>query len=85
MKNKCPFPSLALLALLILGHESSVFAQNTAFTYQGHILDNGTNFTGIGQFKFALVTSTNFNHQAMATANLGGVSPNFFVSGCTPQ
>jgi Chaperone of endosialidase len=47
----------------------SVAAQNTAFTYQGHVTDNGTNFNGTGQFQFALVTSTNFNHQALATAN----------------
>ena len=45
--------------------------------------DNGTNFNGTGQFKLALVTSTNFNHQATATANLGGVSPNYFISYCT--
>src|SRR5580704_7273748 len=47
-------------------------AQSTMFTYQGRVTDNGTNFTGTGQFKFALVTSTNFNHQATATANLSG-------------
>ena len=38
------------------------------FTYQGRVLDNGTNFTGMGQFKFALVTSTNTSRQATATA-----------------
>jgi endosialidase-like protein len=47
-------------------------AQSTVFTYQGRVLDNGTNFTGTGRFKFALVTSTNANHTAMATANISG-------------
>lgn len=37
-------------------------AQNTAFTYQGRIRSGNTDFNGIGQFKFALVTSTNANH-----------------------
>ena len=59
-----------------------VHAQNTIFTYQGRVLDNGTNFTGAGQFKFALVTSTNAAG-ATATANMGGVSPNEFVSSCS--
>ena len=31
---------------------------------------------------FALVTSTNANHQAAATAVMGGVDPNQFVSSC---
>jgi len=44
-------------------------AQNALFTYQGRVTSNGTNFSGVGQFKFALVTSTNANHQATATAN----------------
>jgi hypothetical protein len=58
-----------IIALAVFAVISNVTAQNTAFTYQGRITDNGTNFTGAGQFKFALVTSTNFNHQATATAN----------------
>jgi hypothetical protein len=41
--------------------------------------DNGTNFTGTGQFQFALVTSTNTSVQATATGNMGGSSPNEFV------
>ena len=31
------------------------FAQNAVFTYQGLVNDQGTNFTGAGQFEFALV------------------------------
>jgi hypothetical protein len=76
-----------LVALTLLSSHKILLAtagaQGTTFTYQGHILDKGTNFTGIGEFKFALVTSTNFNHQARATANMGGISPNQFVSGCS--
>lgn len=80
MKCKLPF----LFVILFLSTRIiSATAQSTVFTYQGHITDNGTNFSGTGQFQFALVTSTNFNHQAIATANLGGVSPNYFVSSCT--
>jgi hypothetical protein len=46
-----------------------VHAQNAVFTYQGRITANGTSFTGPGQFKFALVTSTNASRTATATAN----------------
>ncbi len=45
-------------------------AQTTVFTYQGCVLDGGTNFNGTGQFQFALVTSTNANHTATATASI---------------
>jgi len=69
MKNKTPN---LLLALAIFAGINYVAAQNTEFTYQGRVTDNGTNFTGTGQFKFALVTSTNYNHVATATANLSG-------------
>lgn len=54
--DKLPAVLLLLLAVLDL-RPSGAFAQGTTFTYQGHILDNATNFTGTGQFKFALVTS----------------------------
>jgi hypothetical protein len=51
---------IALTSLAILSSQlSSLRAQSTAFTYQGRVMDNGTNFSGAGQFKFALVTSTN--------------------------
>ncbi|HEY1788214.1 MAG TPA: tail fiber domain-containing protein [Verrucomicrobiae bacterium] len=48
---------------------STAQAQNTIFTYQGQVLDSGAPFTGIGQFQFALVTSTNASQTATATAN----------------
>ncbi|HEY1719134.1 MAG TPA: tail fiber domain-containing protein [Verrucomicrobiae bacterium] len=59
---------------------STARAQGTAFTYQGRVTDNGTNFTGAGQFEFALVTSTNTSSTATATANApsGG-----FITGYT--
>jgi hypothetical protein len=60
-----------------------VVAQGTAFTYQGRVVDNDTNFTGLGLFKFGLVTNTGTNQPATATALMGGVSPNEFVSSCT--
>lgn len=60
--------STVLLALAAwissVGH---VHAQSTMFTYSGRVLSGGLSFNGAGQFKFALVTSTNFNHQARAT------------------
>lgn len=62
---------LSLLAIC-LGNAPLALAQNTVISYQGRVLDNGTNFNGIGQFKFALVTSTNFNRQATATATISG-------------
>lgn len=60
--------ALALLAFIILNSQcSTALAQNTLFTYQGRVLANGTNFTGAGQFQFALVTSTNLHQTATAT------------------
>jgi hypothetical protein len=74
------FPWLALLALAAMDSQlSTVVAQNTLVTYQGRVLDNGTNFNGTGQFEFALVTSTNTSTQATATAVMGGASPYEFV------
>jgi hypothetical protein len=45
-------------------------AQNTTFTYQGHVLTNGVGFAGTGQFEFALVTSANTNSTATAVASI---------------
>jgi len=70
--------SLMLLVLSILNFQlSTARAQNTVVTYQGRITDNGTNFTGTGQFKFALVTSSYPGYgsgvqTATATANVSG-------------
>lgn len=72
----------AAVSLLSFG-ENLVCGQNTVFTYQGRLTDNGTNFTGTGQFKFALVTSTNGSQQATATATVtsGFVTSITVVSG----
>ena len=72
----------ALFALLLtLGSQLTLAsAQETSFTYQGKVTDNGTNFNGTGLFKFALVTSTNISSQAIATANMGNSSPNEYVA-----
>jgi hypothetical protein len=51
----------AAATLFILNPPSIAMAQGTVFTYQGHVTDNGTNFNGSGQFKFALVTASNAN------------------------
>jgi hypothetical protein len=66
--------TLALPVLLstLNSQLSTCFAQSTAFTYQGRVTDSGTNFTGAGQFQFALVTGTNANHAATATAEAPG-------------
>jgi hypothetical protein len=64
---------LNLLCLLTLFSSlSSQLAQAAVVAYQGRVTSNGTNFTGTGQFKVALVTSTNNSHTASATANLSG-------------
>jgi hypothetical protein len=69
MKTKFHLSFILLGLLLGLNH---VAAQDSLITYQGLVMDNGSNFNGAGQFQFALVTSTNFNQQATATANLSG-------------
>src|SRR3569833_3724567 len=56
----------------LLAFVGKTAAQNTLVTYQGHLLDSGTPYNGIGQFQFALVTSTNLNPPATATASLSG-------------
>jgi hypothetical protein len=73
--------ALAILATLHFAIEQCT--AQAAFTYQGRVTANGTNFNGLGQFKFALVTSTNTSRTATAMANMGGVPPNQFVGSCT--
>ena len=79
MKTSSLFAVCLAVSLVPVG----IQAQNTVFTYQGRVTANGTNFNGTGRFKFALVTSTNTSRQATATANMGGISPNQFVSSCS--
>ena len=80
MKHLLQAAALWLLLLTLVSQLATAHAQGTAFTYQGRVTDNGTNFTGAGQFKFALVTSTNTSSQATGTANApsGG-----FITGYT--
>ncbi|MCC6821386.1 MAG: tail fiber domain-containing protein, partial [Verrucomicrobia subdivision 3 bacterium] len=63
-----------LLAMLLasLCITDSAHAQNTVITYQGRVTSHGTNFTGTGQFKFALVTATNIETTAKAEAITSG-------------
>jgi hypothetical protein len=58
------------LASLLLALALTAAAQvPETISYQGRVTASGTNFTGTGQFKFALVsTSTNAARQATATA-----------------
>ena len=70
MKNKSLTHFAALLAML--AGPAHLHAQNTVVTYQGRITANGTNFGSLGQFKFALVTSSNAAVTATATAGLSG-------------
>ena len=67
--------SLFTLLTFFILHSSfnlAVVAQNTVVTYQGRVTSSGTNFSGTGQFKAALVTVTNTSIPATATANLSG-------------
>ncbi len=67
MKTELKLTFVAFVWVSILAPNlTTLHAQNTVFTYQGRVTDNGVNFSGTGQFKFALVTSTNFNSQATA-------------------
>jgi formylglycine-generating enzyme required for sulfatase activity len=68
------------IALALLVGINRAAGQDTVFTYQGQVTDNGTNFSGTGQFKFALVISTNATSTATATAVLTGTPPNRFVT-----
>lgn len=61
-----------LLSLLWLLSAVELQAQDARFTYQGRVRSGNTDFSGMGQFKLAVVTSTNFNHQATAVATRSG-------------
>jgi hypothetical protein len=81
MKINFPHSFIALtLLLLAAANPGAARAQNTMFTYQGRVTDNGTNFNGPGQFKFALIATTNVSSQATASAILAGVSPHQTVT-----
>ena len=80
MKTNAITVIIAPVVVLSLSlHLSTAIAQSTIFTYQGRVTVFATNFTGLGQFKFALVTGTNNNRQAAAAATL----TSGFVTGIT--
>src|SRR2546426_11082013 len=76
-----------LAAVLLLAtldaQRSTLFAlggpPGALVAYQGRVTDKGTNFNGLGRFKFALVTSYNSSSPASASARLTGNS----VTSCT--
>ncbi|NOS72151.1 MAG: hypothetical protein HOP33_19775 [Verrucomicrobia bacterium] len=78
MKTKL---KLLIISQLLAAIFFSASAQNTVVTYQGRVTDNGTNFNGTGQFKFALLTSTNHNHTARGNAGfqLFGIIQTFIL------
>ena len=65
--------TIFLALLFTVFSPKGIFAQNVVVTYQGRVGDNGTNFSGTGQFEFALVTSSNADQTATAAVtNLDG-------------
>jgi hypothetical protein len=63
---------LGLVLFSGLISKGSALGTPIVVTYQGRVTSHGTNFTGAGQFKTVLATSTNNNHAATAIANLSG-------------
>ena len=59
---------ITLATLLAASLHLSALAQNIVVTYHGRVTSNGTNFTGAGQFKAVVATSTNTSAPATATA-----------------
>ncbi|MGH7979160.1 MAG: hypothetical protein ACREE6_07270, partial [Limisphaerales bacterium] len=83
IRNPKGIAALAILTPAMFALLGSIaHSQNVVFTYQGRITDNGTNFSGAGQFEFALVTSTNANSTATATADApsGGKITGYIVT-----
>lgn len=61
-----------LIGLTLAVSVTGLSAQNSVVTYQGRVQSDSSDFTGTGQFKFALVTVTNTSTPAAATAILTG-------------
>jgi hypothetical protein len=74
MTTKLKLFCFGLLLSTLNSQLSTIFAQvPSVISYQGRVQASGTNFSGTGQFKFALVSpGTNTSRQATATANLTG-------------
>lgn len=79
--HHCLLFALAMLASINhAAAQGTAFTCRPAFTYQGRVTDNGTNFTGTGQFKFALLTPTNTSSQAIGVAVMAGAPQDFSVT-----
>src|SRR5688572_20620834 len=64
---------LRLLALALFSTSFALAQVPSTISYQGRVQVSGTNFTGVGLFKFALVShGTNLNRQATASATVHG-------------
>jgi hypothetical protein len=85
MKRNLAFKSFALGALLLSTLNplfSSALAQGTAFTYQGRLSDNGTNFTGNAEFQPTLWDALSGGTQVAAhspASIIVGVTNGLFV------
>jgi hypothetical protein len=75
--------TLFALRLILSACWLPVLSHSAAFTYQGRVSSGGSDFSGTGEFKFALVTSTNANLPAKATAivNSGFVTSYILTDG----
>jgi hypothetical protein len=78
MKTKLNLAAVCICLLALGSALSTALAQNTVVTYQGRVQSGGSDFTGAGQFKFALVTST--NTAATATAAVATTSGGFVTT-----
>ena len=67
-KSTCLKSAFLAITALVFGSLTTIAQTSQVLNYQGRIAVNGTNFTGTGQFKFALV-SANTNVSAPATAS----------------
>ena len=83
MKNLNLLRAAWLLGCFLLPATGCLRAQTTTFTYQGRVQDNGTNYTGNGQFKFALLVATNTSSQPIASINYAGSLGNLNVESVT--
>ena len=83
MKNSTLLRVGCLLCFCSLSSAFCLRAQTTTFTYQGRVQDNGTNYTGTGQFKFALEVTTNTSSLPIALINYAGSLGNLNVESVT--
>src|SRR2546425_34058 len=74
-------PALALVSILNL-QPSTVFAQGTAFTYQGQLNDGATPASGVYDFRFILYTSDVGGNQTgpIVTNNAVAISGGLFTT-----